>query len=676
VGRHVSIIRKLKRALRGEVKPKTVVLESVRRSRAARQTRHERANLDSINNEMPKLRLQLSPEELLKHFQNRVDPHFSPHLSAESFASLQKTLFPAETEQLLINARQIVEDHSWPLLGFGLKRFGDDIDWCRDPLSGYNWPLNYHRDIRLFRNDGSDVRVLWELNRLGHFLTLARAYVISGDETLSAECFEQLRCWAKQNPYGRGANWNCAMEVALRAINLLAVFELLKKSIHFNADILQLFLRLFYQHGTYIRNNPEFSYISTSNHYLSDVAGLVWLGVLLPEFVDSKYYLETGLAELLSEMDKQVLADGADFESSTGYHRYALELFLYSFILCKQNDVQIPAKYWEKLRAMAQYVHGYLRPDGTAPLIGDTDSGQILPLLKRRADEHGYVLSIVAAFFKDERLRSANVELAPELLWILGEEGVHQFGSLQVRQDSSTAFPHAGTYVMRKDDRYLCFNASGAGINGRGSHGHNDSLSIEVFASGKPFIVDPGTYVYTADLRQRQLFRSTAYHSTVTIDRRDQNTTNEELPFVIGDEAHPRVVEWKSDERFDRIVAEHSGYARLPSPVVHRRTVLFDKVEETWLIEDDFLGHGDHEYEVRFHFAPDIALDKADTSVTAAVGNSKLMIAALDGGELVLEMQSSSRDYGEKRESITACWRVSGQPGKLRWKISVVDISK
>ncbi|HEY6802622.1 MAG TPA: alginate lyase family protein [Pyrinomonadaceae bacterium] len=662
----MTLLGKFKRALRGEVEPKTVVREAVRRAQVQRWAAKERTSLDSLNAELPKLWLS-KKTDLLSHFQNRRDPHFFPGFTSESLIQRQQELFPAETEQLLNAANQIVDQHAWPLLGFGLRSFGNEIEWSKDPLSGFNWPLVYHRDLQLIRNDGSDARVLWELNRLGHLLTLARAYVITNDEKFSAEAFAQIRSWANQNPYGRGVNWNCAMEVALRAMNLIAIFELLKKSIHFNIDVVQLFLRLFHQHGTYIRNNPEFSYVSTSNHYLSDVAGLLWLGIMLPEFVDGEGYCDSALVELLKEMNKQVLPDGADFESSTGYHRYALELFLYSFILCKHNDYEIEERYWKKLHSMLVYLRGYLRPDGSAPLIGDTDSGQVLPLRRRRADEHEYLLTLGAALFKDASLKTPNAQITPELLWLLGPDAVEEFRELAPSENRSMAFHDAGTYVMRRgNDRYLCFNASGAGINGRGSHGHNDSLSIEVFANNHAFIVDPGTFVYTADLKQRNLFRSTAYHSTVKIDGAEQNTTHEALPFIIGNEAHPRVLGWESNDTQDRIVAEHSGYS-----IVHRRTIVFDKNKGEWSIEDEFLGEGEHSYEVRFHFAPDLDVRIEESLVIATDGVSQLRVAALDKAELGLEVQACSSDYGEKQESVTACWKIMGKVDRLRWKIEV-----
>ncbi len=615
----MAVLRKIKRALRGDVKLTTVALEAIRRSRVSLHERKERASIG----EQAEKRASLSPpysrmgaDELLAHFRQREAKLFEPPIA------------PDATD--IAAADAIVNSHSWPFLGFGEKYFGSDIQWTRDPLSNYVWPLDYHRDLKLIRNDGSDVRVLWELNRLGHFITLARAYSLTNDERYSAEFLAQLRSWAEQNPYGRGPNWTCAMEVALRAINLLAAFETFRHSPQLNADFLSFFLQLLQQHGNYIRRNLEFSYIATSNHYLSDVVGLLWLGVMLPELRSAREWRDFGFDQMLREMDKQVLADGANFEASTGYHRFVTELLLYSFMLCRANNVQIEERYWSKLHHMLAYIRAYLRPDGFAPLIGDTDSGRILPVGHRRADDHAYLLPAGTA------------------------DAVSQ------------AFPDAGTYIMRDADLYLCFNASDAGINGRGSHGHNDALSLEVSAGGRAFIVDPGSYIYSGDLHKRHEFRSTAYHSTVQIDGKEQNTIDVNLPFVIGNEAKPRVLEWKTSEDFDKVVGEHYGYA----PITHRRTVTFDKRERSWLVEDEFFGDGEHVYEVRFHFDSGLDVRVLETSVEARDGAVGLRIDSLKSEvQPRLESQPVSRDYGEMRDAVSPCWRISGRPGKLSWKI-------
>ncbi|HSE17891.1 MAG TPA: alginate lyase family protein [Pyrinomonadaceae bacterium] len=615
----MPVLNKIKRALRGEVKLKTAALEALRRSRVSLQQRKERASLD-----------ESEPLALAPAFTRMSEDELSGYFRGPREAKFLDDFFvPGKTD--IASADRIVNDHSWPLLGFGERSFGKEIEWRRDPLSNYVWPLDYHRDLKLIRADGSDVRVLWELNRLGHLLTLAGAYAATRDERYSAEFFAQLRSWAEQDPYGRGPNWSCAMEVALRAMNLLAAFEVFRQSSQSNAASLQFFLQLLQQHGTYIQRNLEFSYIATSNHYLSDVVGLLWLGLLLPELRDAREWREFGLGEMLREMDKQVLADGADFEASTGYHRFVTELFLYSFLLCRANNVEIEKRYWSRLEQMLGYIRAYVRPDGFAPLIGDTDSGQVLPLVRRRADDHAYLLDI------------------------LKPENQHA---------GSQAFPHAGTYIMRHDDLYLCFNASGAGINGRGSHGHNDVLSIEVSAGGRAYIVDPGTYVYSADLAKRHEFRSTAYHSTVQIDGFEQNTIRVDTPFVIGNEAKPRVLEWKTSDDFDKVVAEHYGYT-----IVHRRTVTFVKRERHWLIDDEFFGDGEHVYEARFHFAPLLEVRVNGAAVEA----SGLVVALLDAEvKPVLETQSASIDYGQLSDAVSACWKIPGKPRKLTWQIKSV----
>src|ERR1700694_3649303 len=161
-------------------------------------------------------------------------------------------------------------------------------------------------------------------------------------------------------------------------------------------------------------------------------------------------------------------------------------------------------------------------------------------------------MALGAAIFQDPRFKLTEVPLPEEMLWILGERGLIDYQALPAGATAqSQVFSDAGTYVLRQDDLYLLFNASGSGVNGRGSHGHNDALSIEVSACGTAFIVDPGSYVYTADLKQRHHFRSTAYHSTVEVDGLEQNTTEEQAPFIIGNEAEPRVISWDSGPESD-----------------------------------------------------------------------------------------------------------------------------
>src|SRR5260370_4228285 len=181
-------VNKLKRMFGGDVSARTAVLEAVRRIRVLRARRWEREQLTTLNQQPARLGeefARMPASDLLAHFHSRATPEFFPGFASTSgSAELQASLFPNETSRLLAQAQRIRDEHCWPLLGFGEKRFGaGEIDWNLDPLSGFDWPITYHGDINLIRSDGSDARVVWELNRFWHFLTLGRAYALTSDET-------------------------------------------------------------------------------------------------------------------------------------------------------------------------------------------------------------------------------------------------------------------------------------------------------------------------------------------------------------------------------------------------------------------------------------------------------------------------------------------------------------
>jgi hypothetical protein len=667
--------------VRGRINFGSATREAFRRGRAAVRSRRERATIAQLATTPVQLRAEfqsLAPSELLDHFRNRTVPSFLPGFQQpQSTATAQQDLFPDDAEKLISAAWSITREHRWPLLGFGDKSCGEEINWLSDPLSGRVWPSRYHADIPLWHNDGSDIRVLWELNRLGHLVTLGRAYAVTDEEQFAREFFQQLESWREQNPLGLGPNWSCAMEVALRAINVLAAFSLFRNSPSLTEDRLVALLTMLEQHGAHIRRNLEFSHLATSNHYLSDVAGLLWLGIMLPELELARGWRDWALPELLREMDKQILPDGADYEASTGYHRFVLELFLYSFVLCRANGVEIEARYWQKLRSMLEYLRAYLRPDGRAPLIGDTDGGQFLPLVNRDADDHAYLLAVGAALFDDESLNAITVDPAPEVLWVLGSrEGLREFAPAE---SGSRVFRDAGTCVLRHDDLFLLLNVGGTQKGRPSSHRHNDLLSLEVSAFGRAFIVDPGTYVYTADLHERHAFRSTAYHSTLTIDDAEQMSISEVTPFVIGSAA-AKILDWIDSGDREIVVAEHSGYSRLRNPVIHRRSVTFDKANRRWLIEDYILGSGEHKIATRFHFDAGLEVTVSGNSAVAREGKSgaRFVVSAVDldvGPKL--EAQFTSRHYGSKLPSVSACWTTfASAPCMIRWTLVPVLAAK
>ncbi len=678
----MTLARKIKHAFRGRVSPRAALLEIGRRGCVALRSRYELSvqtfegggvGRGCVAAEFAKL----PTAKLLDHFRFRSTPRFFSgfEVPRERLPELQRQEFPVATAALLDRASSIMTDHRWPLLGFGELRFGEEIDWLRDPVSGAQWPRDRHANISLTNATNADIRVLWELNRMGHLITLGRVHAVTGDERFAEEFFVQVEGWLDHNRPGLGPNWHCPMEVALRAMNLLAAFQLLRGATSLTEKRLMMMLTLFEQHGRYIRSHLEFSYIATSNHYLSDVVGLLWLGVCLPELEQAHEWRAFGLRELLREMDKQVLPDGAHYESSTGYHRFVLELFLYSFILCRTNEIEIGNDYWQKLRSMVEYLRAYLRPDGQAPLIGDTDSGQVMPINSHPAADHGYLLGIAATLFNEPAFK-INDEAPEEIFWLLGEKALETFkglASAEIGRVRSASFSEAGTLILRDQDLYLLFNASGTGLAGRGAHGHNDALSLEVAACGTNFISDPGTYVYTGDLAVRHQFRATGYHSTVEVDGREQNTTEAGTPFYIGDEASPRQLHWESSDQRDLVIAEHYGYEKLPSGrITHRRAVTFEKMERYWLIEDTLSGSGSHTFRFCFHIAPGLeVLSKPDglSEIRDHENNARLLIATLDlKAEPAVEPRWFSRDYGSKLPSVALCWSVETEaPLRVRW---------
>ena len=614
-------------------------------------------SLDSVYISGKDLRRSLkghSLADVAKRIRERRSPQLTAGLSdLARTTEIIKQFFPDSIDLARHEADQILT-HRIKVFGIAYD-LGPLIDWHSDPHSQMRWPLEHYTRVPLRLGQGADVRQVWELNRLCHLTTLGRAYALTSDERYAEEFLLQIASWYEENPPRFGTNWTVAMEAAIRAVNIIAATQMFLASPQMTDEAIELILKLMLAHGRFIRANLEFSYRTSSNHYLSDLIGLFVIGMTMPDLKESRAWARYSAPRLLDEMERQILNDGVDYEGSIAYHRLVLEIFAIFFSLSQSGGIELPGRYWERLENMFDFVRCYLKPDGTAPMIGDSDDGRLISFKERPVADHSYLMSIAAVLLENEAFKQSS-RLDEEAIWWFGEEGREAFESVPVSEQEprSQAFPDAQIFIQRANDLYAIIDCGDHGARGRGSHAHSDALSIEVFAFGRTFLRDPGTFVYTASNRWRNLFRSTAYHNTVRVDEKEISIIDEEQLFVLGPNVRPRVNTWESTDARDVLDAEHDAYQRLAEQVLHRRIITFDKREAFWMIQDQFTGEGTHQFEFFFNFDSGLEVSiESDGRAVARDERAAIQIAPATDNSFQIKITSRwvSPSYGTRLHS-------------------------
>jgi hypothetical protein len=265
------------------------------------------------------------------------------------------------------------------------------IDWQKDHKSGFRFgAVRWHRDIRFGTHPGVDIKVPWELGRLQHLPQLAVIAIALPTKRREAirEFRNQVLDFIATNPPCMGVNWACTMDVAIRIVNVLLAFDILRQ-IDTEGLLDPEFCCVIGQsaaaHGEFIREHLERSGAVTSNHYLADLAGLIFVAAYLPGLEDASSWMRYAIAEFVEEFGKQFYADGGNFESSTSYHRLSVELVTYSVAVYLglegiwATDVGVlPDWLPDRLLRAGNFTQRLTKPTGDICQFGDNDSGRFL----------------------------------------------------------------------------------------------------------------------------------------------------------------------------------------------------------------------------------------------------------------------------------------------------------
>jgi len=484
------------------------------------------------------------------------------------------------------------------------------IDWQVDFKSGYRWRADrLSGSLAYGHRPGVDVKVPWELARCQHLPWLACRDSAEPSERGAAEFRNQVLDFAAANPPGYGVNWMCTMDVAIRAANLVVAHDLFGSSgTVFDAPFRGEFQSLIVAHGRHIFANLEWSEDHRGNHYLANLAGLLFVAAYLPPTPESDGWLSFAGTEFVAEVERQFTADGANFEASTSYHRLSAEMAIYgTAVLLGLNGgrrlaTSFPSGYFERLQRMAEFSMHATKPNGRVVQIGDNDSGRLFKLcpsfdldhratvgainglfgradLARFAGEttvfEGHVVSLLAGGWSMAATAgpvaldrfSDPIESAQSTLDIISEIRIEPPDPAVLQGLQAFSYPDFGLYGWRSERFFLSVRCGPIGQNGNGGHAHNDQLAVELNIDGEDWISDPGTGVYTASPQIRDSYRSARAHFVPGKDRGEPASLKLGL-FRLEDRARAECLAF-SREAFE---GRHVGYGR----PLHRRVVIGD----------------------------------------------------------------------------------------------------
>ena len=566
-----------------------------------------------------------------------------------------------------IEAASRVLRHEFDLLGSGPYTPRDPdragaldgyrpIDWYLDPVSGLRFPRGVALsdwDLERMRPGRADIKLPWELARCQHWAALGQAYRLTGDDRFALEIAHQLADFMDANPIGTAVNWACTMDVALRAVSWAIGLELVRSCPALAPDFWRRAYEALFDHGAFIEGHLENTYEVTSNHFLSNVVGLFFLSAVFADLPCGQAWDRQCRAWLTQELQAQVLPDGADYESSVPYHRLVAELFLGSLRLADYLGASLPRAFADRVESMVAFLSAVLRPDGLMPQVGDADDGRLHILGEYGGwtpQDASHLFGPAACMFVNGGwlARAGHAGRWESEWWGLDCSGL----ATDPAGDAPGLrhFPQAGLTVMRRRRDYLLITNGIVGTSGFGNHKHNDLLGFEYHVDGEPVIVDPGSYVYTADPAARNLFRSTMLHSTVIVDGQEQNEVRPEWLFRMFEKANPEHLDVREHADALEYRGRHHGYARLPEPLVHERTFTIRRSDGTLVIADLLEGRGTHRLRWHFHFAPDVAIAlHAPDALEVRAGSVTLQMALPSHVTAVIAPGWYSPSYGVRK---------------------------
>ncbi len=535
------------------------------------------------------------------------------------------------------------------LNGYGPQDLGTPIDWMHAPRGDLQWPTHLSRHYWLF--------------------PLAVAYYRTGEEVYAEKVVEVLLDWVERFPIGvdlleRGRpEWTnpssdpalyemffkgycdgpwTSLSAHVRFDSWCKLFQLLHGSDALTKSAMDRLLdSLMGDHVEVMLDFPR-----KMNQFQGIASSLVQCGWYFPEEQVSERAERVGWERMRRWTSEQIYPDGSVAECSPNYGMGCVRRV--DLIVKKSREIGCPERpeLSELEAAVSRAVRYYALtrdPGGHSPRLAK--GGQ-------------YIL---------DELRQ------------LDPTAVEQSTAL------SAVFAWAGHAVARtgwgKDADWFFFD-----MGPRGSGHHNRAqLGVQLSVDGHALLVDPGYYSYSGEGRDGQLnryFANTAAHNAALVDGEGQISA---LPGMENQpNREPGEYPISDDTRVFQATAKYSlGFGPAgETKVVQHRTVTFDRVGRTLIVDDSFEGQDSHQIALHWQLSPEAEAQIEDQCVKVEFGDHDCVIEVDSQTPLTLDLVSGreepilgwySQRYGHLVATNTLVASTTGMlplniQSRIRWR--------
>lgn len=342
--------------------------------------------------------------------------------------------------------------------------------------------------------------------------------------------------------------------------------------------------------------------------------GLFVLGI----YLDNNKSVELAIERLEEEVELQILSDGVHWEQSPLYHIEVLSSLTDTIRLARKFGIEYPESLDGKTRDAAKALYDMVSSANTIFMQGDSDD-IVADMLLFEAAELWPSLGI-------------SVEKQEENYFVQGHEVI----PFVPRRRESTIHNASNNIYLRGEtiEAHFFYGNMGSG------HGHVSPLHVDLYANGKPFLIDRGRYTYTDSNERNELKRREA-HNTIILDGHSS-----EIPKGSwGYSSIPLSLKGTT------IISDEFGYAEATNlSYLDDKTALKRKVinlgQGIMMIIDDVISSEEHEADVIWNLNSNIDIKKNKLSLD---GSDLYMWNNADS--VAIEDIYISKKYNEKEAS-------------------------